>query len=183
MTAKTLGRLLLLSAALTLVACGGPAAEAGGTPIETRPAEVDPTEEAPAPVDDAPIAGTGLNACEIVTAQDVAAATKSDEVAPGALEITPTSLSPGHSECTYQGEFGGLIVSLTPEDGANLYDAAVGSYDGVELLDGLGDGAFFSEPNRRAFIWQGSVTVMLTIGAADGKALSQDLGKLILAKL
>jgi hypothetical protein len=134
------------------------------------------TEASTAPSEDAeepaPSAGTTLNACEIVTVDDIAAATglEAAEIGEGELTESPTVLSPGHTECDYTGEWGGVIVSLTPEDGANLYDAARGSYDDASDREVTGaDGAFWSEDNGRGFFWKGAVAVMLQVGfLADG---------------
>jgi hypothetical protein len=133
-----------------------------------------------------PVPGTDLNACEIVTPDDVKSAfLATAEVAPGEFEADPTTLSPNHSECTYQGDFGRVIVSLTPEDGANLYDAAYGAYDGLEPITGLGDGAFWSDENHRGFVWKDRVAVMFTIfsGEPGGLEVTKSLGAAMLAKL
>jgi hypothetical protein len=77
-------------------------------------------------------------------------------------------------------------VALTPEDGANLYDAARGSYKDASDITGIGDGAFNSVDNDRAFIWKGKVTVMLTMSlAGDLQQLdvATKLGKAVVAKL
>jgi hypothetical protein len=111
-----------------------------------------------------PVAGTELDACELVTAADIAAALDlaPADVAEGELTESPTSLSPGHTDCRYQGEWGGLSVSLTPEDGANLYDAARGSYaDAADLEVAGAESAFWSADQKRGFFWKDAVTVML----------------------
>ena len=130
--------------------------------------------------------GTNLNACEIVTTADVAAAFNLKfPVAEGALKSSPTTLSPGHTECRYEGEYGGVIVALTPEDGANLYDAARGAYTDAADIAGIGDGAFNSDKNQRAFIWKDKVTVMLTmfVGELEQLQVATDLGNAIIEKL
>lgn len=143
----------------------------GSAASQPAAASTAPSEEA-AEEDPAPTPGTALNACEIVTAEDIAAATGIDAATIGSGELTesPTVLSPGHTECDYTGEWGGVIVSLTPEDGANLYDAARGSYDDASDREVTGaDGAFWSEDNGRGFFWKGAVAVMLQVGfLADG---------------
>ena len=100
--------------------------------------------------------------------------------------MAPTVLSPGRNECTYEGAFGRLLVEVTPEDGANLYDAAYGAYDGLEAITGLGDGAFWSDKNHRGFVWQGRVTAMFTIfasGDLTGVELTRTLGEALVGKL
>lgn len=180
--------LLFASAALVLAACGG----ASGASSPSAPAEATPTV-APTDVADpgtpadpgAPAPGTDLNACEIVSAEDVSAVAGS-EVEAGEFEESPTTLSPGHSECTYQGDFGRLIVSLTPEDGANLYDAARGSYDDAsDIAAHGGDGAFYSKQSKRAFFWKGSVAVMLTVflSGEDARPFAEEIGRKALAKV
>ena len=183
--------LLLLS--LALVACGGGTAN----PItDTSPA---PAAESAAPVEpDASTAtgggidgtltpGTTLNACEIVTTDDIKAATRATTaIAAGTLEASPTVLSPGRTECTYEGAFGGIIVELTPDDGENLYDAAEGAYKDAAMMPGIGDGAFNSDDNKRAFIWKDKVTVMLTMFVAEPLTqvdVATELGKAIVEKL
>ncbi|HEV8698042.1 MAG TPA: hypothetical protein VGQ89_10155 [Candidatus Limnocylindrales bacterium] len=128
-----LGALLLISA-MAFAACGGgtaaPANGATTAPSMATSGSVAPDEAAATGggVEGNLTPGTDLNACQIVTSDDVKAATRStDPVAAGTLKASPTSLSPGHTECRYEGEFGGIIVALTPEDGANLYDAARGA--------------------------------------------------------
>jgi hypothetical protein len=135
---------------------------------------------------DAMVPGTTLTSCELISASDVAAAVGLAKVANGALEQNPTTLSPAHNQCTYEGDFGRVIVDLTPEDGANLYDAASGAYKGLELIDGIGDGAFWSDKNNRGFVWQDKVTVMLTIFVNDGidpRDVTESLGKAMVDKL
>lgn len=159
---------LLLVLALVASACGAAAAPATDTPPTDAPApttDASPTAEPTAePTSGALVPGTELDACEIVTAADIAAATGLDEadIPAGELSETPTSLSPGNTECRYTGDWGGLIVTLTPEDGVNLFDAARGSYADASDREVSGaDGAFWSEQNKRGFFWKGNVTVML----------------------
>jgi len=172
-------RILLLLWLVALVAAGcssatsDPADESGDSADEaSQPAigESAPPSEAAEEPELTP--GTTLNACEIVTAEDIAAATGLDAATIGAGELaeSPTVLSPGHTDCDYTGEWGGVIVSLTPEDGANLYDAARGSYADASDREVAGaDGAFWSEDQGRGFFWKGAVAVMLQIGfLADG---------------
>ena len=73
-----------------------------------------------------------------------------------------------------------------PEDGANLYDAARGAYKDASDITGIGDGAFNSRLNHRAFIWQDRVNVMLTMslnGELEQLPIATELGKAIVAKL
>lgn len=145
---------------------GDPGADAS-QPAAESVAPSEGAEEEPAPTP-----GTALTACEIVTAEDIAAATGLDAsvIGDGELTESPTVLSPGHTECDYTGEWGGVIVSLTPEDGANLYDAARGAYDDASdrVITGS-DGAFWSDDNGRGFFWKGAVAVMMQVGfLADG---------------
>ena len=159
----------ILAAAFVLAACGG-----GGTsPEPSQPASqlastapsTAPEESVAASAEATP--GTTLTACEIVTPEDVTAvlADLSGEtvtIPEGESRETPTVLDPFGTECRYAGEWGGVIVSLTPADGANLYDAARGSYADAQDVETPGaDSAFWSEDNGRAFFWKGSVNVML----------------------
>ncbi len=172
----------LLALTLILAACGDGGAPTGDPGTEPPTAEAVPTEAAEAE----PTPGTDLNACEIVTAADIAAATGIEGVADGTFEENPSTLSPGRSECTYEGDFGRVIVDLTPEDGANLYDAARGAYDDASDITGIGDGAFNSVGENRAFIWQGPVAVMLTMflnGDIEQLDVATELGKRVVGKL
>jgi hypothetical protein len=183
---KSIG-LMLASAALVLAACGGASgASSPSAPAEATPMVVPTDVAGPDVANPGALApGTDLNACEIVSAEDVSAVAGSD-VDPGEFEESPTTLSPGRSECTYEGDFGRLIVSLTPEDGENLYDAARGSYDDASDIAGHGgDGAFYSKQSKRAFFWKGSVAVMLTVFLSDGEVrpFAEEIGKLALAKV
>jgi hypothetical protein len=181
----------LIAAAGLLSACGASGGSGGSSADSSAPADTTDVADTGAADTgaaeaDTSVPGTTLNACEILTAADLASATKTKDVSEGELKSTPTSLSPGKSECMYEGDFGGVIVALTPEDGANLYDAAVGAYKDAALIDGVGDGAFYSADNHRAFIWKGKVTLMLTIFLKDGfdaSAVSTALGQLALAKV
>ena len=183
--------LLLLS--LALAACGGgtanPTSDASPAPAaETAmPVEPDASTATGGGIDGTLTPGTTLNACEIVTSDDIKAATKATApIAAGTLEVSPTVLSPGRTECTYEGAFGGIIVELTPDDGENLYDAAEGAYKDAAVMPGIGDGAFNSDDNKRAFIWKDKVTVMLTMFVAEPLTqvdVATELGKAIVEKL
>ena len=168
----------LLALSLLLAACGGAAA---------APSQAAPPTDAPEATEAAdPTPGTLLTACEILTAAEVKDVLDIDaDVPPGEHEATPTILSPAHNECRYA--VGGVIVSLTPEDGENLYDAARGAYkDAVDITGVGGDGAFFSKKDNRSFVWKGAVTAMLTVFPAEGGWTydrAEAFAKVILAKL
>lgn len=191
-SSATIGALLLISA-IALAACGGGSTATGTTPSAvpaTATADEATTPDATAAagggVEGNLTPGTTLNACEIVTTADVAAAFNLElPVAEGAFKATPTILSPGHTECRYEGEYGGVIVALTPEDGANLYDAARGAYKDAADIAGIGDGAFNSNKNHRAFVWKDKVTVMLTmfVGELSQMQVATDLSNAIIEKL
>jgi hypothetical protein len=193
MTSNRSIHLILAVVLVALVAaCGGASSGQGSGPGSDTGSDTGPTsaETTPRPTD-VPFAeadatpGTALTACEILTADEIATATGADDVADGKLEAAPTVLDEARTECTYEGDFGRIIVDLTPTDGANLYDAAVGAYDGAELYEGIGDGAFWSEKNNRAFFWKGSVNVMLTIflNDADPASTAESLGTLAIGKV
>jgi hypothetical protein len=182
-----LGLLLALAvAASACIAAGAPDPDpdpthgsGAATPTAAESASPDPV-----PTTQAPVAGTDLDACEIVTAADIEAVLElqAGSVAEGELLETPTSLSPGHTECRYGGDWGGIIVSLTPEDGANLYRAARGSYADASDREVAGaDGAFWSANDKRGFFWKGAVTVRLQVthlaDGADREAVTVDLGE------
>ena len=186
-------RLVLAGGLVALVAaCGGAGSGAGEGSGPDSNADAAPisAEVTPRPTD-VPFAeadakpGTKLNACEILTADEIASATGAEDVPAGTLEDAATVLDANRTECTYQGDFGRIIVDLTPTDGANLYDAAVTSYDEAELYDGIGDGAFWAEDNHRAFFWKGSVNVMLTVflNHADSQSAAEGLGTLAIGKV
>jgi len=186
-------RLILAGGLVALVAaCGGAGSgagassdpgsngDAGTTAAETTPR---PTDVSFAEVGANP--GTALDACEILTADDIAAATGTTGVAEGELEAAPTVLDEARTVCTCQGDNGRIVVDLTPTDGANLYDAAIGAYDGAVLYEGIGDGAFWSDKYHRAFFWKGSVNVMLTVFLNDLDPIdaAEDLGALAIGKV
>jgi hypothetical protein len=179
--------LLIACLVLILAACGGSATTAVPGTATDAPAQTAAAEE-PSAAPDAPVAGTDLNACEIVTAEEVATAAglAVADVSAGSVEDSPTVLSPGRTECTYEWDGGGVIVELTPDDGENMYDAARGSYaDASDVSNHGGDGAFFSQENRRAFFWKGAVTVMLTLFLADDemRPFAEEIGKGAIAKV
>jgi hypothetical protein len=203
MDPKTLRRLIAGGfLAVSIAACGGGTAATDDdsvTTADTAPAATAVSDGVADPNDPAavgaviydeavPVPGTTLGACDIVTAADIKAAFGLDVTVPaGSFEADPTTLSPGHSECRYEGDYGRVIVDLTPEDGANLYDAAYGAYDGLEFIDGVGDGAFWAPKTNRGFVWQDKVTVMLSVypaqmGTADAD-LIKTLGEAVIGKL
>jgi hypothetical protein len=179
-----------------LSACTGSTPPAAGSPTAEGSVGASEPSEGTAP-DESTVAGGGvegnltpgtdLDACEIVTSDDIGSATKaSGPVAAGTLEASPTVLSPSQTECTYEGDFGRIIVELTPEDGANEYDAARGAYKDASDITGIGDGAFNSDDNNRALIWKQKVVVMLTMflnGGLEQRQVATDLGNAIIAKL
>jgi hypothetical protein len=155
--------LLSISLLLALVACGG----GGSTQSEQASAGSGASSSnATASTEAEPTPGTALTACEILTPADIEAAAhlKAGTVADGKLKEVGTVLDPAETECTYRDDaWGGVIVRLTPTDGANLFDAVTNAYDDAERID-AGDGAFWSPDTHRAFIWKGSVTAMLQVG-------------------
>jgi hypothetical protein len=179
MPRQSLALIVLVAVAVAISACSSsvaaPAATDSPTVTATPMEEPSPTDE---PVTGDPHPGTHLNACEIVTPVDIAAALEIDptEVTRGELRETPTSLSPGHTDCRYSGDWGGLVVSLTPEDGANLFNAARKAYaDASDRAVTGSDGAFWSADTKRGFFWKGSVTALLqfshlTTGSDFGEA-------------
>jgi hypothetical protein len=176
---------------ILLVACGGgQAAVPPGDPPTQAAADAgagtdtQPSADLGGVLDDkAP--GTSLDACGIVTAADIGSATGASGISAGELKQNPTTLSPGHSTCTYEGAFGRVLVDLTPEDGENLYDAARGAYKDASDITGIGDGAFNSVDNHRAFVWKGNVTVMFTMFLNDAEQLpvATQLAKQVVGKL
>ena len=184
---------LILAVTFILAACSSgtttPNGDVSPAPAVESPATSVAPEESTASgggIDGTLVPGTTLNACEIVTPDDIKIATGfGGSVAAGTLKATPTVLSPGQTECRYEGEYGGIIVELTPEDGENLYDAAAGAYKDMAVLPGIGDGAFNSDDNNRAFVWKGNVTVMLTmfVGDLEQSHVATELGKAIVGKL
>ena len=187
--------------AFSLVACGGGAATPDEDLDVPAPAAAS-AAEAPSAADpndpdavgaiiyqeEAPVPGTTLGACEVITADDVKTAFGlAGPVGAGIFEASPTILSPGHTDCAYEGDFGRVLVSLTPEDGANLYDAAYGAYDGLQVIPGIGDGAFWAADTNRGFVWQDRVAAMISVYAYGGDVEELDvvssLGQALIAKL
>jgi hypothetical protein len=182
---------LLLAVGVALAACGGGAPDASGSPSTVATESTPPEPSAEASVEATP--GTALSACELVTPEDLSAVLadlggETITIADGEAADKPTVLDPFGTECRYSGDWGGVIVSLTPADGANLYDAARGSYADARDIETPGaDGAFWSEDNHRAFFWKGSVNLMLQVGflavEADRADVVEAIGAAAIAKL
>jgi hypothetical protein len=168
MTGSVAGRgagALAIAAVLALAACGGAAQSAQSA----ARSDGGSSSEATGSSEPQPTPGTALDACEILTPADIEAALELDPktVAKGKLEEVGTVLDPAETECTYRNDaWGGVIVRLTPTDGANLFDAVTSAYDDAERID-AGDGAFWSPETNRAFVSKGSVTAMLQVGFAS----------------
>lgn len=181
----------LLVVAVALAACGGSAPDASTSPSVAAVESTEAEPSAEGQVEATP--GTALSACELVTAGDISAVLadlggETITVADGEAADKPTTLDPYGTECRYAGDWGGVIVSLTPADGANLYDAARGSYADARDIETPGaDGAFWSEDNHRAFFWKGSVNVMLQVGflavQADRGDVVEAIGAAAIGKL
>jgi hypothetical protein len=154
----------LLAVAL-FAACGGsnapqPSAQAPGT---QAPAATPTAEETDEPIEGQPTPGTALTSCELVTPADIEAAVGLDAgtVDEGELDAGGTILDPAANDCTYDGEWGRLIVSVTPTDGVNVFDAVNDSF-GDEAEDlGLGDGALWFEDDDRGYFLSGPVMLRL----------------------
>ena len=178
---------LLIGVVLALAACSSGGGTGQGTAVDPTDAPLATAEPTSQPVEQPLQPGTALNACELITAGDIAAATGIKDVPAGEFKSNPDTLSPGHSKCTYRGDFGQIIVDLTPEDGANLYDAARGAYDDASDITGGWDGAFNSNKNNRAFVWKGAVTTMFTLFLTDPAVkqydVAEQLGKAMVGKL
>jgi hypothetical protein len=177
---------LSIALVLALTACGG----ASQSQQATASSGANGSVEATASTEPQPTPGTALDACEILTPADIEAALElePDTVAKGTLEEVGTVLDPAETECTYRDDaWGGVILRLTPTDGANLFDAVTSAYDDAERIE-AGDGAFWSPDTNRAFVWKGSVTAMLQVGfasvdAADWGGIAETLVKAIVEKL
>jgi hypothetical protein len=143
-----------------LAACGG------ATPSSTEPgggATPAPEATQSGGGDSEPTPGTALSACDIVAPEDIEAAVDLDAgtVGEGELKEAGTVLDPAATECRYQGDWGGLVVSLTPADGVNVFDALVSSFgDEAETLE-IGDGALWFADDDRGYFLQGPVMVRL----------------------
>ena len=79
----------------------------------------------------------------------------------GTFKEAGTTLDPAANECRYTGAWGGLVVSSTPTDGPNVFDALVNSFgDEAEELQ-IGDGALWFQDDRRGYFLKGVVLVRL----------------------
>jgi hypothetical protein len=150
---------------LLVAACGsGSTPTPGGGAQATAPPD-DPATVAPDVTAEAGEAtpGTTLTACELVTPADIETALALDPgtVSPGSLESHGTVLDPAVNECRYQDDtWGGLIVNVTPTNGANTYRSLDKVYgDSAERID-AGDGALWFEANDRGYFLKGSVLVL-----------------------
>ena len=150
---------VLFGLLFVVAACGG-AAQAPSGGGSTEPPDAEETKAA----EGDPTPGTALTACQIVTAADIEAALELEPgtVSEGTLEEQPTVLDPAVNQCSYQDEaWGGLIVNVTPTDGANVYDALADVYgDEAEALQ-IGDGALWFDKNNRGYFFKGSVLFFL----------------------
>jgi hypothetical protein len=181
-----------------LAACSS-AAPPAGTPgglSTSRPTQ--PTSQStPAQQTEAPAAeadatpGTTLTACELVAPADIETALGLDAgtVAEGEYEANPSVLDPAGNDCTYNDDWGGVIVAVTPTDGVNVYDALVHAFgEDAEALD-IGDGALWFENNDRGYFLKGPVMVRLqfthvTEGGLDSfRDPTVALGEAALAKI
>jgi hypothetical protein len=138
----------LLCAALVLGACGSGSAAA---PAPTQAAATQ------AGGDGEPTPGTSLSSCELVAPSDIEAALKlaAGTVTAGTLEQQPTSLDAAANECRYTGDWGALIVSATPTDGLNVYDALVKAFEGKYEAVEVADGGLWFENNDRGYFLKG----------------------------
>jgi hypothetical protein len=161
----------LIVLALLVAACSS-APAAVQTPGRSAPPVQQPTEAPeetedsdPGPAEPDATPGTALTACELVTPADIEAAIglEAGTVSPGELKAKGTVLDAFANECRYDDdEWGGLVVSVTPTDGINTYDAVHDVFgDDAEKLDGIGDGALWFPENDRGYFLKGSVLVML----------------------
>lgn len=167
MTRPIAGRATLgLTLALTMVlaACGGGAAQSSAPGDSSDPI----TSDEPVASEAAePTPGTALTACELLTPADIEAAIGlgAGTVAEGVHEETPTVLDAAENVCEYEDPaWGGVLIRVTPTDGANMYDAARGSYDDAsDLIITGSDGAFWSVGTDRGFVWVDPVSTMIQI--------------------
>jgi hypothetical protein len=155
-----------LIAFFVLVACSAAAptgTPAAGTPTGGQPTS-QPTTTAGATDEGEPTPGTALSSCELVTPADIEAAVELDAgtVQPGLHKDTPTPLDPADNECRYEGDWGGLVVMVTPTNGKNTFDAVKKSFgEDAEEIAGVGDGALWFADNDRGYFVKGSVLVLL----------------------
>jgi hypothetical protein len=135
--------------------------------------------------------GTALTACDLVAPADIEAALSLDPgtVSEGTFKETPTVLDPASSECRYTDEsWGGLVVTLTPTDGANTFDAVRDTFGkDAETIDDVGDGALWFQDNDRGYFLKGTVMVILQFQfIVDGTPFREPtiaLGETLVAKI
>ena len=177
-----------LALALVLAGCSSasPGSSSGGQPSSGAA----PSQPAASQGDGEPTPGTELTACELVTPADVEAALTLDPgtVAEGTHQGTPTVLSPGSNECRYQDEaWGGLVVSVIPEDGVNTFDAVNSVFGEDAEVIRAGDAALWFPDNLRGYFLQGSVMVMLqftfVVNGTDFKVATESVGRAALGRI
>jgi hypothetical protein len=108
--------------------------------------------------------GTDLTACELVTADDVAAALGLDagSVANGDLHQLDSDVDPNVTECRWAAQdWGGLSVIVSPGSGADQFAHTKESVaDRAESLD-IGDGALWVDDLGRGYFLKGSVLILV----------------------
>jgi len=180
-----------LAALLMLAACGTSPGE--GSSAESAAAQASQESSAEASAEASSEAektpGTNLTACELVTAGDIESALGLDAgtVADGVLEQTPTTIDPAANVCTYDGDWGKLIVNATPTAGTSTFNALAKVYgEDAEALD-VGDGGYWFEDNDRGYFLKGSVMVFMQfVFIADGTKFREPtitLGEGLVAKI
>ncbi len=110
----------------------------------------------------AAVPGTNLTACELVTADDVAAALGLDagSVADGDLHQLESDVDPNVTECRWAAQdWGGLSVIVAPGEGADDFATAKESLaDRAEPL-AIGDEALWVDDIERGYFLKGTVLV------------------------
>ena len=160
---------IVLTVLLATTGCGGAANTE--TPYEGNgdsSPEVATSEEAGGTENGGAAAapGTDLTACELVTADDIAAALGLDaaSVADGDLHQLDSDEDPNVTECRWVEDWGGLAVIVEPGNGANQFaDTRQAVADRAESLD-IGDAALWVDDIERGYFLKGTVlvTVMFT---------------------
>jgi hypothetical protein len=157
-----------LAAVLILAACSGGQA-VDNPPGSTPPADTSqPTDQATTSPAGTPAGdktpGTSLSACELVAPADIETALSlaAGTVGAGTLKQAGTVLDPAANQCRYDDpDWGGLVVDVTPADGAKTFNAVNKVYgDDAEQLT-VGDGALWFEDQDRGYFLKGSVLVLL----------------------
>jgi len=179
-----------IALALTLVLAGcsaaGPGSSSGGQPSSGGA----PSQPAASQGNGEPTPGTDLTACQLVTPADVEAALALDPgtVAEGTHREIPTVPSPGSNECRYRGDaWGGLVVTVIPEDGVNTFDAVNSAFgDAAEVIE-AGDGALWFPDNDRGYFLKGAVMVLLqftsVLTGTGFKEATEAVGRAALARI